>query len=236
MARKELSAITAMRELLDDHADVLYCAKALDGRYLEANTAFVRAAGQRSRASLLGRTARDFFPPHLVDSYERQDQIAIEHGAVRRQFELIGTSEATAAWFLTTKLLIPGDSPEETAIACVSRDQRRVIAQSGARAVIAALDHLERHLAEPLDVERLASSVGVSAVHLRRLLHATIGASPSELLRRIRIEHATKAIASSTATLAEIAADCGWYDHAAMTRDFRRVLSITPSSLRPAQR
>ena len=65
--------LDAAEALFDSLGDVIFCVKDRQRRYVAANDAFIRSAGLTNRAELLGRTAREVFPPILAAGYEQQD-------------------------------------------------------------------------------------------------------------------------------------------------------------------
>ncbi len=53
-----------------------------------------------------------------------------------------------------------------------------------------ARDHIDRHFAEPIDLDRLAAVAGSSKYHFHRLFTATYGTTPAGHLSQRRIERA----------------------------------------------
>jgi transcriptional regulator GlxA family with amidase domain len=52
------------------------------------------------------------------------------------------------------------------------------------------------------------------------------------LLQRLRLEHAVHLITSTPMSMGNIAAECGFYDQASFTRQFRAILGLTPGAYR----
>lgn len=85
----------------------------------------------------------------------------------------------------------------------------------------------------PPDVAALAERVGVAVRTLQRLTRRYIGLSPLTLLQRRRIQEAADRMRSAPArSLADIAVDLGYTDHAHLSREFRKVLGLSPSEYR----
>nr|WP_240189371.1 helix-turn-helix domain-containing protein [Nakamurella flavida] len=69
--------------------------------------------------------------------------------------------------------------------------------------------------------------------HLQRLFAHYVGVTPKWVLSRFRMHDVVSALdAGSTAGLAELAAEFGWYDQAHFTRDFTRLVGVTPREYR----
>ena len=88
------------------------------------------------------------------------------------------------------------------------------------------------HPAEDLSVPALARRLGVSPRHLSRLFRRDTGQSPAEVIEKIRIEAAQRALTSRGAGLEAVAAEAGFGSAEVMRRAFVRLLGTTPSDYR----
>lgn len=84
-----------------------------------------------------------------------------------------------------------------------------------------------------LAIDQLADDVGFSRQHLTRRIREELGLSPKRLAQVIRFDRARRMIAPDQTTLglARIAADCGYADHAHMSRAFREFAGCGPTEL-----
>ena len=103
---------------------------------------------------------------------------------------------------------------------------------SAPRWLRSAEEILQREFRAPPEVVELASFVGVHPAHLSRAFRARHGCSISEHVRRLRIEYACDALATTNSSLAEIAYDAGFADQSHFTNTFRRVTGLTPGRFR----
>jgi AraC-like DNA-binding protein len=82
-------------------------------------------------------------------------------------------------------------------------------------------------------VDELAGSFRCSTRTLQRLLQRYVGVGPKWLLRRQRLHDAVAALdAGVGGSLADLAADLGWYDQNQFARDFGRMVGVSPSAYR----
>jgi AraC family transcriptional regulator len=95
-----------------------------------------------------------------------------------------------------------------------------------------ALDHLERHLDQPLDVAGLARIACVSEHHFRRLFSALAGMPLSEYVRRRRLTLAGAEVVAGEASLLDIAVRWGYGSNEAFARAFRAVHGVGPQEAR----
>ncbi|MDV3456831.1 helix-turn-helix transcriptional regulator [Sphingomonas sp. HF-S4] len=84
-----------------------------------------------------------------------------------------------------------------------------------------------------LRVHDLAQLTGVHPVHLARVFRRHLGCSPGEVIRRTRVERAAAAL-STGHSLAGLAAEHGFSDHAHLTRCFRAAYGVPPAAFRAA--
>ena len=73
-----------------------------------------------------------------------------------------------------------------------------------------ARDHVDRHFAEDLDLDRLARVAGVSKYHFVRSFEAAYGETPIRYLTRRRIERAQDLLRSANLTVTEVCIAVGY--------------------------
>ena len=216
---------------------VMYSLKSLDGRYLEVNQAFADRAGCKSALDVVGKRARDLFAPELALSYEAQDaELLTTRRTVRRQLELITRPDGRLGWYITNKSLVTKLNGDPIAIAAASVDEHVAAPSSRMGALGAAMEHIRTHFHQPITVTELAAIAGMTPGALERRMRRVVGLSPRQLVVRARVEEAMHLLVTTTRPLAEIAASCGFFDQAAMTRQTRRLIGITPGAARRAAR
>lgn len=95
-----------------------------------------------------------------------------------------------------------------------------------------ALDHMERHLDEPLDPVELARFVGMSYRNFVRIFQQVTGTIPSAHLQKIRLNKAADLLTSTDKSVTEIAMECGFTDSSYFSRCFGRQFGVTPRDFR----
>ncbi|TDC07012.1 AraC family transcriptional regulator [Nonomuraea longispora] len=83
-----------------------------------------------------------------------------------------------------------------------------------------------------LSVSSLAESLGWSHRHLVARFHDQIGLTPKTAARVIRFGRAARLLRSGC-SIAQVAAECGFYDQAHMNREFRVLGGTTPGQICP---
>ena len=92
-----------------------------------------------------------------------------------------------------------------------------------------ARDHVDRHYAEPLDLESLAAVAGISKYHFQRLFTATYGVSPAAHLSRRRVERAQDLLRATNLTVTEVCHAVGFSSLGSFSSRFRELVGETPS-------
>jgi AraC family transcriptional regulator len=100
----------------------------------------------------------------------------------------------------------------------------------------AVREHLARHHARGVTLAELAALAGVHRVHLVRGFRRHVGSTPGAYQRRLRLEHARRALEASSQPIADIAFECGFASQSHLTRWFHREWGVPPQAYRRALR
>ncbi|MFF9894342.1 helix-turn-helix domain-containing protein [Streptomyces longispororuber] len=81
----------------------------------------------------------------------------------------------------------------------------------------------------------LAAHVALSERRLSALFRAETGVTPKQAARLMRFQHAKArvvraVVAGAPPDLARVAADCGYYDHSHLVRDFQQYTGVSPTA------
>ena len=88
--------------------------------------------------------------------------------------------------------------------------------------------------ADEVRVERVAERLGVTARHLRRVFVESVGVTPKDFARGVRLQRALR-MAATSRDWSRIAADAGYYDQAHLIGDFRELIGSTPDAFARAR-
>lgn len=155
-------------------------------------------------------------PQSIQDTQVRLDEPELHRAvvlAMRGDDHDVGRARASAilcAW--ADEHIAPPDAG-----ACLANDMEDLIATD--RTVVRVGD-IARHF-------------GTSTRSVQRLAQRYIGLSPLAVIRRYRLQEAAQRLREDRAvTIAQVAADLGYADHAHLSSDFRTVLGFTANSYR----
>ncbi len=97
-----------------------------------------------------------------------------------------------------------------------------------------ALEYMQEHLSDDLARDDVARAAGLSPSHFSHLMRAKTNGSFTELLTRLRIDHACHLLAHTDIDLVQVALASGFGDQSYFTRVFRRRVGETPGDYRRA--
>jgi AraC-like DNA-binding protein len=95
------------------------------------------------------------------------------------------------------------------------------------RAIQRVRQFIEEHFAESVTLGALAQYVSLSPYYLLRAFRAEVGMPPYEYLESVRIRH-TQRLIKTGASLADVAAEVGFSSQSHMTRQFKKIIGVTP--------
>jgi AraC-like DNA-binding protein len=219
--------------LFDCLLDVDLFVKDSQARYVVVSEGLVRRAGARSKQEVLGRTAREVFPPPLGPVYYEQDRQVLEHGLEIRDRLELHLYPRGRCWYLTQKFPLYDAQGQVVGLAGISRDLDERHADPGAYPRVArAVEHLRRNLGEPLRIEELARLAGMSTARFERVIKRIFHVTPVQLVTKARLEAAVQLLTGTGRSIAQVAQECGYSDHSAFCRHFKAAVEMTPSEFR----
>jgi len=141
-----------------------------------------------------------------------------------------GTVQRNGASFHTRpRIALLGDLPQPTP----ASGSRGGLPPAVARRV---REYIDAHLDENVGLEVLASLAGLSVHHFARAFRQSVGEPPHAYILRRRIERARELVKQTDQPLSQIALAVGFSDHSHFARHFRRLVGVTPSTARWADR
>jgi AraC-like DNA-binding protein len=92
---------------------------------------------------------------------------------------------------------------------------------------------LNEHLYEPqLGLDRAAEVAGISKYHLCKVFQASLGVTPMNYVRHLRLEEAARLLRQTALPITEIAVKAGFSNVSYFGKVFRHVVGVSPSQFR----
>jgi AraC family transcriptional regulator len=111
------------------------------------------------------------------------------------------------------------------------RSTARTTADDYVERVNRAIDHVTRHLGEPLRLEKVAKVACFSPFHFHRVFRSVTGETLHDFVLRLRLERAIFLMArAKRLRLTDIALQCGFGSSSDFSRSFKTMYGVSPRS------
>ncbi|MEL6930548.1 MAG: AraC family transcriptional regulator [Cyanobacteria bacterium J06600_6] len=94
------------------------------------------------------------------------------------------------------------------------------------------LDYIDAELAEGIKLADLASLLNMSPFHFARMFKQSMEITPHQYVIQQRVERAKQLLKNSDRAIIDIALECGFNSHSSLSKQFRKVMGITPKTFR----
>jgi len=98
--------------------------------------------------------------------------------------------------------------------------------------ILRVMVHVQNHLEDPLDLDRLAGVAAFSPYHFHRVWKGMVGEPLDAYVRRLRLERAATRLKTTDRPIVDLALEAGYSTHEAFTRAFRAGFGRSPSEFR----
>ena len=103
---------------------------------------------------------------------------------------------------------------------------------NGEKLLVSFFEIVSSRYGEPLNVETIADELSVSRSKIHDVFREYLGLTPNEYIVDFRLEKAKELLEGSDMSVAEIAAECGFYDSSHLVRTMKRRKNLLPTDLR----
>ncbi len=215
-----------------DALGLAFTVKDVESRVVCASRPVLEKFGMSSESKIVGTTDRDRYPARMAEVFRKSDREVVESGRpVLGRLEVWYNAEGALDWCTVTKLPLRDGRGKVVGVMMAMRPWRGAPRELGA-SLGGVVERIRRAPGEPHRVSTLAREAGMSARQLQRRFGESFGVGVKEFILRARIQAAAEALRSTSAPIAEVALDSGFYDQSAFTRQFRRRTGLTPQRYR----
>lgn len=229
--------LALMEQVFDRLPNVLFYVKDKDARYLLVNSTLTERSGLSSKADAIGRTADELFEVTGTSTVQ-QDLGVIRSGKpIADVLRLFFSADGHRQWCLSSKFPVRDAEGNVAGLLGISRILPR---PDEKHASYKRLHHFLKLLEEPaqpnLRIGDIAREVQLSLDTLERLCREVFGLTPKQIMMRMRLDRACRLLETRNDSITDVAAECGYADHSAFSRQFKAATLLTPQQYRLAHR
>ena len=220
-------------DLLENAPAVSFVVKDANGRIMHTNRYNADISCWRSADDMIGYTSEELYAPDQAAVYANRDREVMETGRpiVERLYGFVADRSDNLNC-VTVRPVISVDGRRIGTATVYWRAQQKMAAAGWYDPVRKAVTYLNDHCEENVTVDGLARIAHYSPSQFRRLFSAIMQMSPSDYIANVRVNKAKTLLATTDRRIADIAADCGFFDHAHFIRTFKKIVGVTPARYR----
>lgn len=220
--------------LFDQFSDIVFFIKDSRGQYIVVNDALVKRCGLRSKDELIGKMPEEVHPSPFGREYQKQDEEILSHGKpIINKLEIQMGPSLDLYWCLTTKVPLYGKDRSIVGISGLSRDIKPYNKNKDDYSRIAeSAAYIKEHYSSSLKVDQLAERAGLSTYQYEQRMQKIFSLTAGQFIQKTRIEAALWRLRETTHPVSYVALDCGYTDQSAFSRQFKKIIGISPAKYR----
>jgi len=222
-------------ELFDHLEGVTLFVKNREGRFVAFSHSHRNSLDFGEPEQLLGRTDFDLYPRHVAERIRADDYRVMSTGQPLLNIVelLVNPRRYIIDWYVTNKLPVRDDEGRILGIMGTVQpfEGRRRRLLSGTR-LDDVVERIRQQPAAEHPIDELAALAAMSPRQLTRQFHAILGMPPRDFIMFSRLKLACEALVQTRLSVADIAAECGFYDQSAFSYQFRQSFGLSPLEYR----
>ena len=236
-----IERIADFRQILDALEllpGTMFAIKNLESRYVYMSVALRRAIHVDSPEDVIGKSDFDLFPKIIAESFRQNDLIVFQHEKpLLNQVHLTRFFDNAPIWSFSSKFPIHSVKREVIGLVIINEAYEDVMGKKAElNQLLPAIDYVSKHYAHSITIQELAVVCQISASHFMRIFKTSLHMTAYSFVEQVRMCHAIEALKSGTASITQIALDCGFYDHSAFVKRFKKFTGTTPLRYRRSHR
>ncbi len=222
------------RELSDCLVEEAFFMKDRAGRFVMQNRRACAYCNTADESETLGKTDADYWSEERAANYAEGDQMVIRSGsAIVNQLAPAPEDTGSDNMIIYSKFPVKDHQGQVIGVAGIHRifDQAKAL-NTPLGTLFKAVRRMQEEYGSELKIADLARLSGLSHSQFVRKFHAVLGMSPKDYLQRIRVRKSCRLLEETQLTVANIAHQCGFYDHSHFSHAFRSQTGLSPSAYR----
>jgi len=227
---RQIEDMTQILQALEHIPGALFMIKNLDSRYIYMSRALREAIHVRPGDEVVGRTDFELFPKLIAQSFRQNDQLVFKHGKpLVNEVHAASFFNHPTKWGYSSKYPLRNRAGKVVGLLTVNQLYDKVMGLEGElNRLLPAIEHITKNYADTITIAELARLCSFSGNHFMRLFKTQMKMTAYAFVEQVRMFHAMDAIQHTTTSIVEIALDCGFYDHSAFVKRFKKFTGTTP--------
>ncbi len=238
---KELFANVAdgrqVLDALDRIPGAMFMIKNVDSRYVYMSRALKEAIHLPAAFDVAGKTDFDLFPRIIAENFRQNDRQVFKSGrSLINEIHATGFFDHPTSWCYSSKFPLHDRRGKVIGLITINEKYSDVMGNDAElNRLLPAIDHVRRHYADTITIATLAKRCGFSESHFMRVFKRHMRMTTYTFVEQVRMFHAMESLRCTAASVAGIAANCGFYDPSAFVKRFKRFTGVTPLCYRREQ-
>jgi len=220
-------------ELFEYLPDVFYFIKNTQRRFVYANQAMRSRYNFEKIGSIIGKTDEELIPRYLAYQYKIDDLSVLKGQKVINKTELVYEVDHNISWYITSKIPLFDSQQKIIGLAAITRKYEHAnLPALGKGEMAPIIEFIKDNYSEQIQLKDLARAGMMTVNTLIRRFKKHFKLTPKQYLQRIRINMASIALAHTDHALIDITLRSGFCDQSHFTREFSKMLGMTPREYR----
>jgi AraC-like DNA-binding protein len=208
----------------------MFMIKDLDSRYIYMSRGLREAIHLEPDFEVVGKTDFDLFPKMIAQAYRQNDLTVFRHGKqLINEVHAVGFFAHAMKWAYSSKFPLCGRNGEVIGLITINELYNDVMGEDAElNRLLPAFKHITENYAGRITIGDLAKRCSYSESQFTRLFRRHMRMSAYAFVEQVRIHHALEALKHGATSIIQIALDCGFYDHSAFVKRFKKFTGTTP--------
>jgi AraC-like DNA-binding protein len=226
----QLGDLRPMLDALERIPGAMFMIKNLESRYIYMSRRLREAIHLAPDFEVVGKTDFDLFPRLIAQSFRQNDLTVFKHGKpLINEIHAVGFFGHAMKWAYSSKFPLRDRTGRVVGLLTINELYNDVMGEEGElNRLLPAIKHVTEHFATPITVGALAKKCGYSQSQFARLFKQHMKMTAYAFVEQVRIHHALEALKRTATSIIQIAIDCGYYDHSAFVKRFKKFTGTTP--------
>lgn len=233
----QLDDVRQVLDALERIPGAMFMIKDLDSRYIYMSRGLRDAIHLPFGFEVVGKTDFDLFPKLIAQSFRQNDLAVFKHGRpLINEVHAVGFFAHAMKWAYSSKFPLHNRRGKVIGLITINEEYNDVMGEGAElNRLLPALKHIMENYAARITIGELAKKCGYSESQFTRLFKQYMKMTAYAFVEQVRIHHATEALKHSARSILDIAQDCGYYDHSAFVKRFKKFTGSTPLRYRREQ-